>query len=210
LNARLRHSLRSGLASHDQKLGLGPEGPAVVAIKSIVSNSPTTNTSGLLGIRTDATGLVVHVEVLQASSDGEEWRRIAAELERALAHQRLRVPSGSAGVTLELRVVSRVQMPSGADPGFSVALFGHELREGGGSRSAGLDLFSPELIVQEVEIPYTEGRHTMPSVSVKLGGLKGDLADIGAVARRIVSAHLVAMETHAAEPAAQPSLRGVP
>jgi hypothetical protein len=51
--------LRDGLAAHDQELGLGPEGPAVAAITSIVRESVSAaNTSGLLAIHTVDVGAI--------------------------------------------------------------------------------------------------------------------------------------------------------
>lgn len=198
LNQRLRHSLRSGLASHDQKMGLGPEGPAVAAVKSIVLASATTpNTSALLRLRTDADGRTVLVEVVEAANESDGWRRIAEELERALAGKRLRVVPGTGGVSMTLRVASRVQLPSGADPGLAVELFGQTIKEGGGDRSAKLKILTPEISVQEVELPNSGGvKIPVVSASLTLIGAAGDLVDIGAVAQRIVTAYLVEMETH--------------
>jgi hypothetical protein len=197
---RLEDSLGTSLARHDQRLGLGPEGPAVAAVTQIVMESATSpNTSGLLAIHTDADGLTHTVEVLEASNDSQGWLRVAAELKRALAGKKLRVPKGSSGISMQLRVVSRVQLPSGTDPGLAVELFGQTIKKGSGDRSARLKLLSPEITVSEVEIPYTDG-HSMPVLgfSPNVIGFSGDIADIGAVARRVVSAHLVALDTHRA------------
>lgn len=200
LNQRLRHSLQRGLASHDQRVGLGPEGPAVAAVKSIVLASATTpNTNAVLRLRTDADGRTVHVEVVEASNESDGWRRIAAELERALAGKRLRVPPGTGGVSMLLRVASRVQLPSGADPGLAVELFGQSIKKGEGDKSAKLKILTPEITIQQVEVPGTAGAKVpvlAPSFTIIGGG--GDLADIGAVAQRVVTAYLVGMETHPA------------
>ena len=200
LNQRLRHSLSSGLAAHDQQLGLGPEGPAVASVKGIVLASATTpNTNAVLRLRTDAEGRTVHVEVVEASNESDGWARIAAELERALASKRLRVPPGTGGVSMLLRVASRVQLPSGADPGLGVELFGVTIKEGDGDRSAKIKILTPEIDIQETEIPGSDGR-SVPVVkaSFTILGASGDLVDIGAAARRIVTAYLVGMETHPA------------
>jgi hypothetical protein len=192
--------LRSGLASHDQQLGLGPEGPAVAAVKSIVLASATTpNTNAVLRLRTDAEGRTVHVEVVSASNESDGWQRIAAELERALASKRLRVPPGTGGVSMLLRVASRVQLPSGADPGLAVELFGQTIKKGEGDRSAKLKILTPEISIQEVEIPNTDGvKIPVLTAGLTIIGGAGDLADIGAVAQRVVTAYLVEMETHPA------------
>lgn len=200
MNQRLRHSLRSGLAAHDQQLGLGPEGPAVASVKGIVLASATTpNTNAVLRLRTDAEGRTVHVEVVEASNESDGWRRIAAELERALAGKRLRVPPGTGGVSMLLRVASRVQLPSGADPGLAVELFGLTIKKGDGDRSAKIKILTPEIDIQETEIPGSDGR-AVPVVRASFAIIagSGDLVDIGATARRIVTAYLVGMETHPA------------
>ncbi len=196
---RLQSSLKNELARHDQRLGLGPEGPAVAAVKALVLASPTVNTSATLRFRTDAAGLTVAVEVLDASSANDEWQRIAEQLWRALADKKLRILTQSGGVSMDLRVVSRVQLPSGADPGFAIELFGQTLKEGGGDKSARLSLLTPKVTIAEVEVPYTDGQHTMLVPTLSLGGLSGDIGDVGRVAQRIVTAYLVAMETHPAE-----------
>lgn len=200
LNRRLRHSLSSGLARHDQRVGLGPEGPAIAAVKSIVLQSATTpNTSAVLRLRTDGEGRTVLVELIDASNESDGWQRIAAELERALAGKRLRVPRGTGGVSLTLRVASRVQLPSGADPGLAVDLFGQTIKKGEGDRSAKLKILTPEISVQEVEIPNTDGvKIPVLTAGLTLIGGVGDLVDIGAVAQRVVTAYLVGMETHPA------------
>lgn len=208
LNQRLRHSLRSEIAKQDQARGLGPEGPAVTAVTNIVMASATApNTSALLRVRTDGAGRVTLVDVLEADRDSDEWRRIAGELARALAGKKMRVPAGSNGVSFQLRVVSRVQLPSGADPGLSIDVLGIPLKKGDGERSTKISILSP--IIKEIEVPDSDGIR-VPVISFSLIGAAGDLADIGAVARRLVSAYLVRMETHflpesAAPPAALPA-----
>lgn len=211
LNQRLRHALRGEIAKQDQARGLGPEGPAVTAVTDLVMASATApNTSALLRVRTDGAGGVTLVDVLEADRDGDEWQRIAAELVRALAGKKLRVPAGSNGVSFQLRVVSRVQLPSGADPGLSVDVLGIPLKKGDGDRSTKLSILSP--VIKEVEVPDSNGVR-VPVVSFAIIGAAGDLADIGAVARRLVSAYLVTMETHflpekASQPAAPPAHPG--
>jgi hypothetical protein len=208
-NQRLRQSLRGELARRDQARGLGPEGPAVSAVTEIVMASATApNTTALLRVRTDPTGRVTFVEVLEADRDDDEWQRIAERLQRALANRKLRVPARSNGVSFQLRVTSRVQLPSGADPGLAIDLFGIPVKKGEGDRSARLSVLSPMIV--QVPIPGADGA-TMPALTVALIGGAGDLADIGAVARRLVSAYLVSLDTDIpSETQAVPSLPVVP
>ena len=192
LNQRLRQSLRAELARHDQTRGLGPEGPAVTAVTEIVMASATApNTTALLRVRTDGAGRVTFVEVLDADRDGDEWQRIAERLRQALASRKLRVPARSNGVSFQLRVTSRVQLPSGADPGLAIDLFGIPVKKGEGDRSAKISVLSPTIV--QVPVPGGDGA-TMPALTLALIGASGDLADIGAVARRLVTAYLVALD----------------
>jgi hypothetical protein len=202
---RLRQSLRGELARSDQRLGLGPEGPAVAAVKEIVLASATApNTSALLGVRADGAGAVIGVEVLEADRDGDEWGRIAERLRQALSGKRLRVPSRSRGVSFQLRVVSRVQLPSGADPGLAIDLFGMPVKHGEGDKSTKISLISPML--REVVLPGSDGA-TILVPTIDIFGVAGDLADIGAVARRLVTAYLVAMDTDIPLEGADPAAR---
>ncbi|HTV25291.1 MAG TPA: hypothetical protein VMG12_41640 [Polyangiaceae bacterium] len=202
-NQRLRESLRGELAKRDQARGLGPEGPAVTAVTEIVMASATApNTTALLRVRANGAGAVTLVDVLEADRDSDEWQRIAGELVRALAGKKLRVPPGSNGVSFQLRVVSRVQLPSGADPGLAIDVLGIPVKKGEGKRSSKLSILSP--MIQEVEVPNSNGQR-VPVVSFSLIGGAGDLADIGAVARRLVTAYLVAMDTDIPRESATPA-----
>ena len=213
LNQRLRQSLRSEIAKQDQARALGPEGPAVRAVTDIVMASASApNTTALLRVRTDAAGAVTLVDVLEADRDSAEWQRIADQLVRALAGKKLRVPAGANGVSFQLRVVSRVQLPSGADPGLAIDALGIPLKKGDGKRSTKLSILSP--MVTEIEVPDSNGLR-VPVVTFSLIGAMADPTDIGAVARRLVTAYLVAMDTdvlpeNAAPPAPSPAPAAAP
>lgn len=196
---RLQGSLRASLAREDAERGLGPEGPATRALVALVMDSAAApNTEARLAVHTDAAGRTVSVELLDASSDSAEWERVAAALKRALAERPLRIPAGSSGMRLELLVSSREQLPSGADPGFAVELFGATLKEGAGPRSSRLSLLTPKIMIQELQVPYTDGRSTMTTFAVvpSIIAFSGDVVDIGAAARRVVSARLVQLDVH--------------
>jgi hypothetical protein len=65
-------------------------------------------------------------------------------------------------------------------------------------------------MIVQVPIPGADGA-TMPALTVALIGGAGDLADIGAVPRRVVSAYLVSLDTFIpSETQAVPSLPVVP
>lgn len=204
LGRHIDHVLRSGLAQHDQELGLGPEGPALTAVTQLVMQSTTRpNTSARILLRTDASGEVIHVELADASGDTAGWSAVAADLLKSLRGKKLRVPGGTGGVTLQLRVDSREQLPSGADPGLAVDLFGLEVKKGQGERSTRVQLLTPKIELGTYELVKDDPRSKIPVVGLSLTifSLMGDPVDIGAPARRVVHAHLVSMETH---PVAQP------
>jgi len=205
-NQRLRESLRDDIARADQRRGLGPEGPAVAAVRELVMDSAgAPNNGALLRLRTDGAGRVTVVEVVEAERDADEWRRIASRLVQALAGKSLRVPRRSGGVTLDLRVSSRVALPSGADPGLEVELFGQTIKPGEGDRSTKISVLSPTIV--QVPVPGTRGVG-IPTGAFSLIAVAGDPVDIGAVARRVVTAYLVAMDTHEPAPAAPPATSG--
>ncbi|HEU4578441.1 MAG TPA: hypothetical protein VFS67_09310 [Polyangiaceae bacterium] len=199
---QIDHVLRSGLARHDQQLGLGPEGPAVAAVTDLVMQSTSApNTSALLVLRTDGAGETVHVGLAEASGDTAAWNAIAAELQKALHGKKLRVPAGSGGVTMQLRVESREQLPSGADPGLAIDLFGQEVKSGAGDRATRLQLLTPKIVLEQYQVSSTDPHAKVPVVGVQfaLVAVQGDPVDIAAVARRVVHAHLVSLETHPRE-----------
>ncbi|MEY2934839.1 MAG: hypothetical protein RL033_5588 [Pseudomonadota bacterium] len=203
LGRRIDHVLRSGLAAHDQELGLGPEGPALTAVTQLVMQSATRpNTSARILLRTDASGEVIHVEMADASGDTAGWNTVAADLLKSLRGKKLRVPGGTGGVTMQLRVDSREQLPSGADPGLAVDLFGLEVKKGQGDRSTRVQVLTPKIELGTYELVKDDPRSKIPviGVSLTLFSLMGDPTDIGAPARRVVHAHLVSMETHPLAP----------
>jgi hypothetical protein len=203
---QIDHVLRSGLAQHDQKVGLGPEGPVVAAVTDLVMQSTSApNTSALLVLRTDGSGQTVHVEVADASGETGAWDAIAGALQKALQGKKLRVPAGSGGVTMQLRVESRVQLPSGADPGLAIDLFGQELKAGEGDRSTRVELLTPKIVLEQYQVSSTDPHAKIPVVGFQftIVGVMGDPVDIAAVARRVVHAHLVSFETHPRESPAQ-------
>jgi hypothetical protein len=203
LGARIDHLLRSALAEHDRELGLGPEGPAVAAVLDLVMQSNTSpNTDALLVLRTDGDGQTLQVDVAEASRDTDAWNAIAQSLLKALQGKKLRVPHGSGGVTMQLRVGSRETLPSGADPGLAVDLFGQEVKAGAGPKSTRLQLLTPKITLEEYQVSPTDPHLRIPVIGFQLTilAILGDPVDLGAVARRVVHAHLVSLETHPPQP----------
>jgi hypothetical protein len=99
---------------------------------------------------------------------------------------------------MQLRVTSREALPSGADPGLAINLLGQEVKAGAGDRSTRIEILTPKIVVEEYQLLASDPHSKIPVIHFSLGifGLLGDPVDIGAVARRVVHAHLVSLETH--------------
>jgi hypothetical protein len=174
-SARLSDGMVAMIAQDDQRKGLGPEGPAIThVLASAYAGSVPDNANARLSITADGEGRVVSVQVLTTDGARDQWNQLAQQVLEKLRDQRLRV-MGRRGFRFTLQVNSRVQMPSGADPGVSVNAFGVPIAKGRGPRSTSIDVLNP----------------TNPG---NVLGVAGDLADIGAVARRIVRAHLESLD----------------
>jgi hypothetical protein len=187
----LRRSMADAIVRSEQGRGLGPEGPVLKELVEQTRRSDAAlNASAVLRVATDASGHVLSVEVLESTSDGRPWRRVAAGLLEALRGQRLRVPSGGRGVTMDLRVVSRVELPSGADPGMGVDILGIPLKKPGGKKSPRISILKIDPKGYKVKLP--DGKVLeLPSVPLQsLLELAGDPVDLTGKAQRMVRAHV--------------------
>jgi hypothetical protein len=196
---KLEQSIETALARRDQQLGLGPEGPVVAAVETLVMQSTTApNSEATLFVRTDAEGKVVHTELRVASSDGPEWERIARELARTLGDKRMRVPRGSHGVSFQLKVTSKEQLPSGAAPGLEINVLGATLKRGRGDNATKISILEPKITTQKVPLLHDPLQREVDALVVSLApfALRGDPVDIGAPARRVVRAHLRDLTVH--------------
>ena len=135
------------------------------------SNVPL-NASASFVFVIDSEGKLLSSAVDNDGLDHHAWSRVARETAQALVQRRLTVPKGK-GVKLTVAVTSRLELPSGADPGVEVNIQGFPVKKGAGPRSTKLDFF------------------IFPFPTAALGG---DPADIGAHARRMVRAHVVSEE----------------
>jgi hypothetical protein len=191
LGEGLRRSMANAIARSEQARGLGPEGPVLKELVELTRRSDTAlNASAVLRVATDASGRVLSVEMVESTSDGGPWRRVAARLLEALKRQRLRVPSGGRGVTMDLRVVSRVELPSGADPGMGVDVLGIPLKKPGGTKSPRISILKIDPKGYKVQLP--DGKVLeLPSMPLQsLLELAGDPVDLAGKAQRVVRAHL--------------------
>jgi hypothetical protein len=186
---RLERSIRQDAADRSGRLGLGQEGPILGKLEELALQ----NGGDLTGYATIAARLfangAVEMQLLGTSGDDAAWTRLLDRAKRELVAQRLKAPNGSRGIDLEIRVDSRIQLPSGADPGFSVKVFGLPLRKGEGKRSPGIEVLSslPRLTYDENEKdPALRQRLEMDVLKVPL-----DLADLSGKRSRIVSARVL-------------------
>ena len=99
----------------DIELGLAPGGQFVQQTRDAVRSSRTPSFGhAMLEFQTNASGLVVSVRVLEASSDRSAWDEIAAEL---VSNRRVRpekVPPGANGIAVTLDVTSAMKTVSGS------------------------------------------------------------------------------------------------
>lgn len=191
LGERLRHSMEESIVRSDQGRGLGPEGPVLKKLVEVTRRSDAAlNASAVLRVATNAAGNIVSVDVLEATSDTGPWRAVAARLLEALRGERLRVPRGGRGVTMDLRVVSRVELPSGADPGLGVDLLGIPLKKPGGDKSPRISILKIDPKGYKVRLPNGKVLE-LPSVPLQsLLEVAVDPVDVAAKSQRMVRAHL--------------------
>lgn len=193
---RLNDSLRAEIADADVAAGITRGGPVISAVRLATFEvaTPNNGTASFLAT-TDATGLVVAIEPTHVSSHYSAWQKVAARALVQLKSKRLRVPAGSNGLSVRLEVASRVQLPSGRDPGLGVSALGIPVKKGDGKQSTRVDILKPAVDLQTVEVPSASGGDPQKLPMLKLGvnlfGLDGDPVDIGAQARRIVHVRIV-------------------
>jgi hypothetical protein len=188
-------SMREELAQKDSKLGFGAHGPVIAALERWTRAGATPeNASAVFLAQVDEKGRLVRVGVLEASEAYAAWSAVADRTFAALRKRKLSVPAGARGVAMQIRVESRVQMPSGADPGLGVRALGIPLKRGEGKRSAQIDILTPQVDVEMVDSPLPgQAGVKLPVVSlgVPVLGVVGDPVDIGAKRLRIVRARVV-------------------
>ncbi len=196
---RLQRSMSQTVAQRDTELGLGPHGPIVGVLEQQVHRSTIPlEATALFRARVDERGRLVELTLLEANAGYRDWQAVGQRARQALAVRTLRVPDGARGIALDIRVVSREQLPSGADPGLDVSVGGLTVKEGKGDRSGSVDILKPELKLEMVEIPNPGGGDPIRLPQLKLGmnilNLGVDPADIGQHSRRVVSAEVVRTE----------------
>jgi hypothetical protein len=171
---RLDRALAQGIIAQESAAGRGAAGPVLRTLEGLVyASTLPLNSQATFSLVIDSSGKIVSSSLGAAEGDRAAWLRVAHETARALATRTLSVPKGKS-VRLTLAVTSRLQLPSGADPGFEVDVFGLPIKKGDGPRSTRLDILNP-----------TKGAPL---------SLAGDPADVGSRPRRVVNAHVVSEE----------------
>jgi hypothetical protein len=172
---RLDHALAQGLQDRDTAVGFGAGSPVMRTLESAVyASSVPLNGNAMFTFVIDSTGKLVSSSLGDVSSDRDKWERVARQAAQSLAQRKLVVPKGKS-VRLTVAVTSHLELPSGSDPGVEVRALGIPLQKGGGERSTRIDILNP----LNPAGPFS---------------LSGDLADIGAKARRMVRSHVVSEE----------------
>jgi hypothetical protein len=197
-NRRVERVLADGLAEHDRELGLGADGPVLSALeRATYASALPGNASALILARIDSSGRLALLDVLEADSDARAWSKVARRALGTLGRTKLRVPRGSKGMRLSIRVSSREVLPSGADPGVELRLFGVPLQKGRGKRSTRVSILEPYAKFDWVEVPTPGGESVkLPSLAAGIDvlGVRGDPSDIGAHPRRVVHAAVESQE----------------
>jgi hypothetical protein len=115
-------ALRDALRASDRIVGLGPEGPAVTALREATSSSlAPLNGRARFTIRAGENGEVLGIDLLDATG-GTGWddaKRLALE---ALRSKKLVLPRGAKGANIHVEIVSELSYPSGQKSGLELGL----------------------------------------------------------------------------------------
>jgi hypothetical protein len=188
-------SVRAALDARDRDLGLGSAGPVIAELEgaTLRSTAPANGHAAFVAVL-DAAGLVVGLDVVEASSNMESWREIAATSLVGLKGKKLARAPGGRGESLRIDVSSRIETPSGRDPGTEVRVLRVPVHKGDGPKSARVELLDPlPHLLAETADPTTAAPVQIPRVRLEwtVLNLAYDPVDAAARPRRVVHAHLV-------------------
>ena len=138
-------SVQRGVDLHDREVGLGAGGPLVGVTRDAVRDGLTASVGhALLEFRTDGTGIVIGVRVLEANAERRAWDDVAARLTESASKKRLRVPPGAKGVAVTVRVESAMKTASAHDAGeTSVSVFGIPVKKSRAAHPVHVDVSIP-------------------------------------------------------------------
>jgi hypothetical protein len=198
----VQQSLRDAVHEHDHDVGLDLGGPVVTLAEDLTRSSTTpVNSNARFEVACDAAGQVTSVTLLEASEAWGDWDKLGLALADALRSRPLRVPAGTGGVAFTLEVTSRVQMPSGFDPGVEVNVFNIPFKKAPVDQKhpRKLEVLKIEPKIEEVPADPSRSAPTkLPQYRiqlVKIFGLAFDVSDIGAHPLRIVHARIIREKT---------------
>ena len=192
----VERSMAEAVARRDETIGLGPGGPILSALERAThtANTPE-NARALFVASIDSGGNLRTRDVVSVTRDHRAWQRVARRALSKLRGRKLKVPQGFArGARLRIALESRIQLPSGADPGLGVSLLGLPLKEGDGDKSPRIDILKPTAKVEMMSVPTPGGksyRMPVPAIGFQVLSVAADPADVGAAPRRVVHAHVV-------------------
>jgi hypothetical protein len=138
-------SVQRGVDLRDREVGLGAGGPLVGVTRDAVRDGLTASVGhALLEFRTDGTGLVIGVRVLESNAERRAWDDVAAHLAESASKKRLRVPPGAKGVAVTVRVESAMKTASAHDAGeTSVSVFGIPVKKSRAAHPVHVDVSIP-------------------------------------------------------------------
>jgi hypothetical protein len=175
--ARFQRTLVDATARDTQAHGLGPEGPVLRTLEAdVYASSLPLDSNALFFIETDSEGRITDLNVSESASDARLWLEVAERTRAALKNRKLKLSPGTGGVRMQIRVSTREQLPSGADPGLDVNILGIPVKKSGKQHAASLNLLSPNKSLNPLSLNF-------------------DPVDIGAQTQRMVHARLVAFST---------------
>ena len=188
---RLERYMVAGMLEHDRAVGTARAGHVALALKESAAlvASPVNGQAEFLAT-IDATGLVVALTAVRASSRFSDWQSVAAHALKQLAKKRVRVPKGTSGLEIRLSLSSRSQLPGGRSPGMAMSLLDAPIKGGEGKNSTRVGLLPLHASADAAPIPDPErsAPQGVPLMQrgITVGSLEGDPADIGSPSRRIV------------------------
>lgn len=138
-------SVLDALDDAERVAGRGVGGPLVGVTRDAVREGLTSDFGhATLEFRTDGTGLVVSVRVVDVSADRRAWDDVAQKLVESAKKRRLAVPAGSRGVAVTVRVDSAVKTASNHDAGeTSISVFGIPVKKSSAPHPLHVDVAIP-------------------------------------------------------------------
>lgn len=190
---RIERHLAAEALRHDQKLGLGSEGPVLSALSTAAFGVAPLYSTALFSARIDADGRLRFLQLV--SPKGKAWQSVADRAFSKLKDRKLRTP-GHRSVQLTIEVKSKVSLPSGHSPGTGVSVLGIPVKPKGHPDLAEVALLKPKLNLRMVDVPNPgnpEQSVKLPSLELGLNLLETDAdpVDLGASSRQVIQTRLV-------------------